>query len=255
MESTMSDPQTDAQAASDPRSVYQVFMLVLCVMALAGIVLQNVFRLDPEIETILDYADSLICIAFAADFMLSLIRAENRLRYLLTWGGLDFLSSTPTFDVARWGRLARIARISRVLRGVRATRLLTGVILRKRSQSTFVAAALLALILVIGSSTAILHFETLPESNIRTADDALWWAFATITTVGYGDRYPVSTDGRIVAAILMIAGVGLFGAFSAALAAWFLIPEDQATDAEIAALREEVAAMRKSLDELVRLRT
>jgi len=138
----MSDPQTDAKAASDPRSVYQVFMLVLCVMALAGIVLQNVFRLDPEIETILDYADSLICIAFAADFMLSLIRADNRLRYLLTWGWLDFLSSIPTLDVARWGRLARIARISRVLRGVRATRLLTGVILRKRSQSTFVAAAL-----------------------------------------------------------------------------------------------------------------
>lgn len=230
--------------------VYQLFMLALCVLALAGIVVQNVFRLDPEIELVLDYADFIICVAFAVDFLVSLWTAERRMKYLLTWGWLDLLSSIPTLDITRWGRLARIARISRVLRGLRATRLLTRAILRKRSQSTFAAATLLALILVIGSSTVILHFETAPESNIRTADDALWWAFATITTVGYGDKYPVTTEGRVVAALLMTAGVGLFGAFSAALAAWFLIPEGQATEAELARLREEIAALRRVVERL-----
>ena len=230
-------------------------MLVLCVLALLGLVIQNLFRLDPEIEIVLDYADFIICVAFAIDFLVSFWRAKDRLRYLVTWGWLDLLSSIPTLDVARWGRLARIARIARIFRGLRATRLLTNAILRSRRQSTFVAAALLALILVIGSSTVILHFETLPESNIHTADDAMWWAFATITTVGYGDRYPVSGEGRFVAALLMTAGVGLFGAFSAALAAWFLVPEDEATDHEIAALRHEVEAMRKAFEELVRARS
>jgi voltage-gated potassium channel len=76
----------------------------------------------------------------------------------------------------------------------------------------------------------------------------VWWAFATITTVGYGDRYPVSVEGRVIAALLMTAGVGLFGAFSAALAAWFLAPEDEATDREIAALREEIAGLRRMLE-------
>ena len=229
-------------------------MLVLCVMALVGIVVQNAFRHDPEIEIVLDYADFIICVAFGVDFFVSLWRAPNRVRYLITWGWLDLLSSIPTLPIARWGRLARIAWISRLLRGLRATRLLSAAVMRKRSQSTVAAAALLALILVIAASTAILHFETLRESNIHTAEDAMWWAVSTITTVGYGDRYPVTTEGRVVAVLLMIAGVGLFGTFSAALAAWFLIPEGQATTSEIAALREEMATLRKAVEEMVRTR-
>jgi voltage-gated potassium channel len=232
--------------------VYQLFMLVLCVMALVGIVVQNAFRHDPQIEVVLDYADFIICIAFGVDFFVSLWHAPKRRRYLLTWGWLDLLSSIPTLQIARWGRLARIARISRVLRGLRATRLLGEAVLKRRRQSTIAATALLALVLIIFSSTAILHFEVQQDSNIHTAEDAIWWAVSTITTVGYGDRYPVTTEGRVVAALLMVAGVGLFGTFSAALAAWFLIPEGQATNTEIAALREEIAMMRKTVEEAMR---
>jgi voltage-gated potassium channel len=238
--------------SSAPRAMplYQLFMLVLCVLALAGIVIQNAFQQDPEIEAILDVADFVICIAFGIDFVVSLWTAPNRLRYLLTWGWLDLLSSIPMLDVARWGRLARVARITRVLRSIRAARVLSVVILAKRRQSTLLAATLLALVLIIACSTAILHYESPAEANIKTAGNALWWAFATITTVGYGELYPVTTEGRIVAAILMTAGVGLFGAFSAALAAWFLIPEDEATDAEIAAMREEIQRLREAVEKL-----
>jgi voltage-gated potassium channel len=236
-------------ATPTPRlALYPLFMLALCVIALATIVVQHAFRLDPEIEIVLDYADFLICIGFLLDFLVTLWRAPRRWHYLVTWGWLDLLSAIPTLDIARWGRLARIARIARILRGLRAMRLLTGTILQKRSQSTFLAAALLALILIIGSSTAILHFESGADANIHTADDAIWWAFTTITTVGYGDRYPVTTEGRVVAAMLMTAGVGLFGVFSAALAAWLLVPEDQATDAELVMLRDEIAALRKAIE-------
>jgi voltage-gated potassium channel len=234
--------------------VYHLFMLVLCVLALVGIVVQNAFRHDPEIELVLDYADFIICVAFAIDFFITLWRAPKRVRYLVTWGWLDILSSIPTLHIARWGRLARIARISRVLRGLRATRLIGEAVLTKRRESTIAAAALLALMLIIFSSTAILHFEVHPDSNIHTAEDAIWWSMATITTVGYGDRYPVTTEGRVLAALLMVAGVGLFGTFSAALAAWFLIPEGQATNTEIAALREEITALRRAMEELVRPR-
>jgi voltage-gated potassium channel len=234
--------------------VYHLFMLVLCVLALVGIVVQNAFRHDPEIELVLDYADFIICVAFAIDFFVTLWRAPKRVRYLVTWGWLDILSSIPTLHIARWGRLARIARISRVLRGLRATRLIGEAVLTKRRESTIAAAALLALMLIIFSSTAILHFEVHPDSNIHTAEDAIWWSVATITTVGYGDRYPVTTEGRVIAALLMVAGVGLFGTFSAALAAWFLIPEGQATNTEIAGLREEITALRRAMEELVRPR-
>jgi voltage-gated potassium channel len=230
--------------------LYQLFMLALCVLALAGIVLQHVFQHDPEIELVLDAADFVICIAFGVDFLVSLWTAPNRMRYLVTWGWLDLLSAIPMVDAARWGRLARVARITRLLRSIRAARVLSTVILAKRRQSTLLAASLLALVLITASSTAILHFEIADTANIKTAKDALWWAFATITTVGYGEFYPVTAEGRIIAAILMTAGVGLFGAFSASLAAWFLIPENEATDAEIAAIREEVQKLREAVERL-----
>jgi voltage-gated potassium channel len=241
--------------ASAPLSVtggypgYQIFMLLLCVFALAGVGVQNLVALDPETNIILDYADYAVCAFFLVDFTLSLRRSNDRWRYMRTWGWLDLISSIPTLDFARWGRLARIARISRVLRGLRATKLLTTVVLRQRSQNTVLAAALAALLLVFASSTAMLHFETTLDASIKTAEDAVWWAVATITTVGYGDMVPVSTEGRVVAAILMTAGVGLFGVFAAALAAWFLAPQEAAVD-ELQAMREELAAMRAAIEKL-----
>ncbi|HYI09908.1 MAG TPA: ion transporter [Thermoanaerobaculia bacterium] len=230
--------------------LYHLFMLVLCVLALAGIVFQYAFRHDPEIELVLDAADFVICVAFAVDFLVSLWTAPDRMRYLVTWGWLDLLSAIPMIESARWGRLARVARITRLLRSIRAARVLSTVILARRRQSTVLAASLVALVLIVASSTAILHFEVSGDANIKKAEDAIWWAFATITTVGYGEYFPVTAEGRIIAAILMTAGVGLFGAFSAALAAWFLAPENEETDAEIAAMREELQKVREALERL-----
>lgn len=242
--------QHDPVSVTAEYPAYQLFMLVLCVVALLSVAAQNVFTLAPEISRVLDFADDAVCAIFLVDFALSIRRAKHRWKYLVTWGWLDLVSSIPTLDLARWGRLARVARISRVLRGVRATKLLTRVVLRRKRQNTVVAAALAALLLIFASSTAILRFETLPDSNIKTAEDAVWWAFATITTVGYGDRFPVSTEGRVVAGILMTAGVGLFGVFAAALAAWFLEPEEQASETELTAIRREVEAMKAALDRM-----
>ena len=74
--------------------------------------------------------------------------------------------------------------------------------------------------MIVFSAIAILQVETDPTSNIKSAEDAIWWAITTITTVGYGDRYPVTTLGRIVSTILMITGIGLFGTFSGLVSSW-----------------------------------
>jgi voltage-gated potassium channel len=227
--------------------VYHIFMLTLCVLALGGLIAQNAVAQDDETQTILVWADTAICIAFGIDFLISLWRAPNRLRYFMTWGWLDLLSFIPLLDVTRWGRLARIARIVRLLRGLRAARVLSTAILKGRKQSTLLAAALLSLVLVFASSIAILHFETDKDRSIKTAEDALWWSLTTITTVGYGDKYPISSEGRFIAALLMTAGVGLFGVISAGLAAFFLAPQqdDAAQD-----LRAELESLRRAVEEL-----
>lgn len=82
--------------------------------------------------------------------------------------------------------------------------------------------SVIAVLMVIFSSIAILQVETDINSNIKTAEDAIWWSYVTITTVGYGDKFPVTTEGRLIAAILMTAGVGLFGTFTGFVASWFV---------------------------------
>lgn len=225
---------------------YQIFMLVLCVYSLGILAFQAAKPTDPATVIILEYADFAVCTVFLMDFLVSLFRAENRLKYLVTWGWLDLLSSIPTMDLARWGRAARILRVFRVLRGLRATKLLANLLVKDRAKNTALAAALLAVVTLTFGSIAILHFESGSDANITTADNALWWAFATIATVGYGDLYPTTSEGRFVAALLMATGVGLAGTFAGVLASWF-VGEDDNTAAEIAALREEIRRLREAV--------
>jgi voltage-gated potassium channel len=230
---------------------YQFAMLVLCLYALAVLAAQSVIWLSPGTRTILDYADYVVCAIFFADFLVSLQGATNRWQYLRTWGWLDLLSSIPMIDVARWGRIARVVRVFRVMRGLRATKLLAGVGVRRRAVDTVLAAGLVGLLLVGFCRVGVLHFETSADSNIRSPDDALWWAFATITTVGYGDRFPVTGEGRVIATILMVAGVGLFGTFSGFLAAWFLgHGTEGSADDGLTEIRQELVELKAAVHAL-----
>lgn len=231
---------------SHPRQ-YELFILGLCVYAIAALALRSFAHLDPSTEQVLDSADVAVCALFFVDFCVSLVRADRKWRYLYTWGWVDLLSSVPVVSALRLGRVARVARILRVLRGVRATRLLSGALIQRRAQSVFFAALLISLLLIVFASVAVLQFETAPESNIKDGADALWWSFVTITTVGYGDRFPVTAEGRVVAVILMTAGVGMFGTFSGLMASWFLAPRARHEESEISELREEIRLLRQDL--------
>jgi voltage-gated potassium channel len=204
--------------------------------------------LDSRTREILAYTDNAICALFFLDFLISVYQAPNKGQYLLRWGWLDLFSSVPTIAVLRLGRAARIVRILRVLRAIRSAKILAEVILLRRAHGTFLAAALTAFLLVVVSSITILHVETAPNSNIKTAEDAVWWSIVTITTVGYGDRFPVTSEGRFIGGVLMFAGVRLFATFSGFVAAWFLRPGETKQDVSLEAIRQEIAQLRKALE-------
>ena len=140
----------------------------------------------------------------------------------MRWGWVDLVASIPMIDIFRIGRLLRFVRILRVVKAFKSLKDFLDSYFENKAQGTLNSAIIVAVLMIIFCSITILQVERLPESNITTAGDALWWAFVTITTVGYGDHYPITLEGRLIAAVLMTTGVGLFGTFTAFVASWFV---------------------------------
>jgi len=117
-------------------------------------------------------------------------------------GWLDLISCIPMIDALRAGRLLRLIGLLRIIRAFRSVRRFLNHLFANRAQGTLSSVSALAILLIIFSAIAILQVENTPEGNIKTAEDVIWWAYVTITTVGYGDKFPVTTEGRIIAAML-----------------------------------------------------
>lgn len=228
---------------------YLLFTLALSLFALGMLAVDALFRLDPRTHDIIDWLDNGVCLLFFLDFLFTFWRADDKAGYFLRWGWLDLLSSIPMVNELRWGRLARVVRIFRILRGLRSAKLLAEWFTDRRRESALLSAAMAALMVLVFSAIAILQLETAPESNIRSAGDALWWSVTTLTTVGYGDLYPVTAAGRLLAAAVMVAGVGLFGALSGLVASLLLRPTESRQEADLTALQGEIQALRRQLAE------
>lgn len=237
----------DAAKTSRPGfGPYEFFMLCLCVWALLSLATSTFLKISDSTATILTYADYGVCGLFLLDFLRSLFRAHNKLAYLATWGWIDLLSSIPSVGTLRWGRAARVLRILRVMRGLRSARAIAQFLAGKRGESAFLASILLTFLVVVCASIAVLQFEPVAGGNIRTPQDAMWWAVSTITTVGYGDTYPITPEGRLVAVGLMFAGVSLFGTLAGLLASQFLSPVPKQQDVDLAEIRGLLRALRSS---------
>lgn len=225
----MDSEATPATTKDERLGFLNLLVVVLSIYVLAALLIDTFFRLQPEVSRLLSLIDDLICIFFLYEFCIRFFRAENKLKFM-KWGWIDLLSSIPTLEFFRPGRALRLFRLLRVLRAFRSVRHLATYVFQKRVQGAFTSVAILAVLMVIFSSVAILQVEDDPNSNIKTAEDALWWAYVTVTTVGYGDKYPVTSEGRIIAAFLMTTGVGLFGTFTGFVASWFVEERQEELD-------------------------
>jgi voltage-gated potassium channel len=254
--------------APERSHAYELFILVLTVFSLIVMVLL-LLPFSPATIQLLTVYDNVICVVFLIDFFLNLLQAPTRSEYFFgRRGWLDLLGSIPSFGFFRLGglfrlaRLSRLARITRLLRGDSKTQLVEDVV-RNRGQYAAFVTVLLTLIVLTVTSTLVLQFESAaPNANIITGGDALWWAVVTITTVGYGDTFPVTTGGRVTAVFVMVAGVGIIGALASILSSLLVSPAAQdsgsetvtssvpVSNEEIAALRGELAAIRQSLERL-----
>ena len=211
----------DTTEKDDKLGYFNIIIMVLTIYVLGALLLETIFVLPPETSKLLRFIDNVICLLFFVDFTVRFYKAENKLKFM-RWGWIDLISSIPMINYFRAGRLLRLIRLFRIVRAFRSSRMLLHHIFKNKAKGTFTTVSIFAVMLIIFSSIAILQVENTKEGNIKTAEDALWWAYVTITTVGYGDKFPVTTEGRIIAVVLMTAGVGLFGTFTAYASSLFV---------------------------------
>ena len=216
----MSDNQ-NFENESDKLGILNIIVFILSIYVLCALIIDTAFDLPIETSRLLNYIDLAICIFFFIEFCIRFFKSQNKSKFML-WGWVDLISSIPMIGVLRVGRIFRLIRLLRIIRAFRSTNKLVNHLFINKVEGTFISVVSIAVLLLIFCSIAILQVETVPNSNIKTAEDAIWWAYVTITTVGYGDKFPVTTEGRLIAAILMTAGVGLFGTFTAYVSSWFL---------------------------------
>jgi voltage-gated potassium channel len=227
---------------SEPPGAFQILLVALSIYVLAALFIEAAVPLRPSTQAILLHLDTGICVVFLFDFFYRFARAKKKLRFL-RWGWIDLVSSIPAISVLRIGRAVRVVRVLRLLRGFRSVKTIGTVLFAQRAKGTLATATFLCVLLIVFSSVSILHVENGPESNIRGPEDALWWSVATVTTVGYGDRFPISTEGRLIGAALMLCGVGLFGILSGAFAAWFTEARESQSDSNPAEMPKDQLAI------------
>ncbi len=162
---------------------------------------------DSEVYRLITYFDFMLCIVFIIDFFNQLFAAKNKWRYFYTIGWLDLLSSIPVISEFRYIRIFRIFRIFRIIKSIR---FLFDFIKKNKAESLYGFVVFTAFTTLVLTTTAVLYVEK-DVGNITTAEDALWWSFVTITTVGYGDFYPVTHIGKFIAFILIVCGIASFG--------------------------------------------
>jgi voltage-gated potassium channel len=188
----------------------QIPMLILSVAFIAVLVTPVINdHLSPGWGRTLAVANIVLWVAFAAEYLIRLALAPKRMTFIRA-NVLDlFIVAVPMFRPLRIVRLVAIG--SKVTTGKLQP---VGVAIR-----VFVTAAFIVLLGAVGVLDVERHAT---GSSIHTFGDALWWAFTTVTTVGYGDKFPVTAEGRVIAVLVMMTGIAILGVATALIASWFV---------------------------------
>jgi len=191
-------------------TISNVPMAVLGLIYLAAYSFQVVNRENDTLVGQLEVLSLIILIVFAADVIFRFLLSKDSIKFIRSnW--LEILSLALPF-----------LRVLRVFRFVIAIRGMKG-FFQSRMNATGAYVLLLVPLTWFTGAVAVLDAEsTNPNALITNLRDALWWSLSTITTVGYGDRYPTTLEGELVAGVLMITGIALFSAGAGIFASWIL---------------------------------
>ena len=199
-----------------PGRLFDWFIQFLIVVSLVSFSIETLPNLSDGTRQFLSYLEVIIVVIFTIEYVLRIIVADSKLRFIFSFYGLIDLLAILPFYVAR-GIDLRSIRVFRMLRLVRALKILRFSRAVQRFRQAFgMIRAELALFLVATmfllyvSAVGIYYFENpVQPEQFASVFHSLWWAVATLTTVGYGDIYPVTVGGKIFTFVVLMIGLGL----------------------------------------------
>lgn len=188
---------------------YEFFILAISILAIINIFF-ILFTANPERDQVLVIVNFILSLILLFDFFYRFLTAREKLNYFLRhFGWLDLLGSLPLYWMPLF-RLLRIIRILRLFRQIGAFALMRDFRRNPAASILAVVTFLMFIILQVGSYLIIGVESRAANANIVMPLDALWWALVTVTTVGYGDKFPVTNLGRIVGTFVILIGVIMF---------------------------------------------
>lgn len=231
-------------------SSYDLFVAVLSVLSIFNIVLYFVFD-SKSILYVIGIIDFILSLIFFIDFLHRFLTAKSKSRYfILGYGWADLLASIPLpqFKILR---LFRIVKAYSMISEIGPRNVVKDFFKNKASSALYSVLFFVILLLEFGSIAVLYAESSDPNANIKSASDAIWWVYVTITTVGYGDKYPLTNSGRFIGMLVMFVGVGLFGVLTGFLANRFLSPDntDEAPSLELQKIQndlDEIKALLKN---------
>lgn len=228
---------------------YEIFMGLLSILSIINLVLLIVLN-DQTLGAVLDLVNIVLIIFFAMDFLVRFFTAPSKKQYFFKeYGWADLLSSLP-FSQTNILRLFRLIKVYRLLRDYGLKQIGRALITDRADSALFTLLFVSILMLEFGSLGMLAIEAPAQGANIVDANDALWYMVVTMSTVGYGDQYPVTTAGRVLGAVVILIGVGIFGTLTGYLANFFLAPKRASEDEDQEAVADDVTAQLAALKKL-----
>ena len=196
--------------------VFAIFIQVLILVSIITCTLETIPDLKPQTRTILYVIEVFSVIVFTIEYLLRIYVSERKLKFIFSFYGIiDLLAILPfylSFGVdLRSLRALRFLRLFRILKLVRYNRAMNHFTTAiKSAKEEILLFLFITLILIYFAAVGIYYFENAAQpEHFSSIFDSLWWAIVTLTTVGYGDVYPITVGGKVFTFFILLIGLGI----------------------------------------------
>ena len=225
---------------------YELFIQLVSTLSLSIVAVYYLLPLAEPVDEVLLIMDSVTALVFLGDFFIRLLTAPRKVHYILTGGIFDLLSGIPVVPLLRLLRLPRFIITARRVKRQTPKDVRDEARARLAESTLLLTLFVVLLVMTVGSSAVVSIESRSPNANILTGNNALWWAVVTMSTVGYGDYYPVTDPGRIIGALMMVVGVSVFSVLTSYIASTVISLRGKRDD-EVSQLRSDIADIRQIL--------